>query len=308
MRDMTFVDNGRDGQEVRITLWYPAAEAGQDAAPDLSGAPYPLVIYSHGGFYDEGSHRQDHSQLAVHLATHGIAVVGVDHDDEDRALAFVDRPLDVLFAINQLDDLGESDLTGLLDVEKIGVMGMSQGTATTLQMGGARLDREYTDTWCDSHPWAIPCNVDPSIPERGQAALAEVGVTDENGLRYIPSDPRIQAVALMAPCFAPIFGERGLAAVNTPALILVTTSEEACDYEEETVSLLYPHLGSADRYLISFLGYHHAYLLTPDDRVNSLMAAFFGYYLQDRQDYAPYLSEEYVNSLERVVWGVYQSP
>lgn len=303
-RDMTYVDEDRDSQEMIIKMWYPAKDNTGDAAPDLGGAPYPVVIYSHGGYYDGFSHRNAHSSLALHLASHGFVVVGLEHNDVDHAEAFTDRPLDILSVIGQLDYLAENEFAGVLDMEKLGVMGMSLGTATTMQMGGAHLDFENATAWCAAHPDTYLCPPDPSVPERSRALMAEVGMVDENGLNYIPTDPRIRAVALMSPAFAPMYGERGLQSVNVPVLLLAGAHSEF--YEDGEISSIYQHLGSPERYLISFTNGDHGYLLAPRLRAREqLMAAFWGYYLQGRQDYAQFLTEAYVNSVPGLAWGVY---
>lgn len=302
--DIMFVDDARDSQEMMIKMWYPAKDNTGDAPPDLSGAPYPVVIYSHGAAYEIHNDRNSHSYLASHLASYGIVVVGVDHNDVDHAEAFTDRPLDILSVIDQLDYLAENDFAGVLAMEKLGVMGMSLGTATTMQMGGAHLDFDNASTWCAAHPNTYLCPPDPSVPERSRALMEEVGIVDENGLNYIPTDPRIRAVALMSPAFAPIYGERGLQSVNVPVLLLAGVHSEF--YEDGEISFIYQHLGSPERYLISFKDGDHGYLLLPHLRTREqLMTAFWGYYLQNRQDYAQFLTEAYVNSVEGIVWGVY---
>jgi predicted dienelactone hydrolase len=304
-REMSFIDDDRGGEEMIIKMWYPANDNTEDAAPDLSGAPYPVVIYSHGAAYEVPNNRNSHNYLALHLASYGIVVVGVDHNDVDQAEAFTDRPLDILSVIDQLDDLAVNEFAGVLDMEKLGVMGMSLGTATTMQMGGAHLDFENANTWCLAHPNTYLCPPDPSVPEKSRALMTEVGMVDENGLSYIPTDPRIRAVALMSPAFAPIFGQRGLQSVHVPVLLLAGAHSEF--YEDGEIPFIYQHLGSLDRYLISFKNGDHGYLLLPHLRAREqLMTAFFGYYLQGRQDYAPLLTEVFVNSIPGLAWGVYE--
>ena len=55
-RTIAFEDASRDNRRVSITVWYPAVrpegssstpfQVGPDRAPDLSGAPYPLILSS----------------------------------------------------------------------------------------------------------------------------------------------------------------------------------------------------------------------------------------------------------------------
>jgi predicted dienelactone hydrolase len=306
-RDMTFVDENRNGQEIVVTLWYPALEAVEDSAPDLSAAPYPAIVYSHGMYLDGGhDHRLAHASLSAHLASYGFVVAGVEHDDNDMALVFVDRPLDIMAVMDELSQLTDSDLAGLIDSERLGVMGMSGGTPTTLQLGGARVDWAYRDEWCTEHEFAYLCPPVESIPRRGREVFREFGVTDEDGLAYIPNDLHVRAIAAMSPGFAPLFGERGLATMDTPMLLMGATADETLHYQEEAV-YIYDHVGIADRYLISFVGYSHRSLLFADPRRDHFMTAFFGYYLQGREEYAQYLTADYVNSIEGLEWGPYQA-
>lgn len=41
------------------------------------------------------------------------------------------------------------------------------------------------------------------------------------------------------------------------------------------------------------------------ERMQHFATAFFGYYLQGRQDYAEYFSQEFVDQYEDLAWGVY---
>ena len=49
----------------------------QDAKPAPQGAPFPLVIFSHGGYM----FRQSSAYLVEHLASQGFAVIAPDHVD-----------------------------------------------------------------------------------------------------------------------------------------------------------------------------------------------------------------------------------
>lgn len=42
------------------------------------------------------------------------------------------------------------------------------------------------------------------------------------------------------------------------------------------------------------------------DRINHFVTAFFGRFLQGREDYAEYFSEDFVEQYEDLVWGVYK--
>jgi predicted dienelactone hydrolase len=110
----------------------------------------------------------------------------------------------------------------------------------------------------------------------------------------------------MAPEGAWLFGERGLLAANRPTLIIGATNDNINIYDLEAVDI-FEHLGTPDRMLISFIGEGHMmiYDAGPVERMEHFAAAFFGYYLQGRADYAGYFSEDYVAGHEDLAWGVY---
>ena len=86
------------------------------------------------------------------------------------------------------------------------------------------------------------------------AALMDETITaSADGLWQPLTDPRIRAVMPLAAEGWWLFGERGLAAVDRPTLMLVATGDEL--YSENV--LIHDHLGAPDRALISFVGPKH---------------------------------------------------
>ncbi|MEU8288289.1 acetylhydrolase [Micromonospora sp. NPDC048905] len=137
--------------------------AGHEGAPVRhSGRRLPVVLYSHGS----GSHRSDTTIVVQELASHGYAVVTVDHtydgvsefpdgrvtvqeDDFDSTPWTYTR--DVRFVLDQIADLAAgrnpdvdhtplpAGLGAALDLSRIGMFGWSKGgTATALTMGTDR--------------------------------------------------------------------------------------------------------------------------------------------------------------------------
>lgn len=110
-------------------------------APLASGAAKcPVVIHSHG----LSGTRQLSSQIAEELASHGYVVVAMDHTDcwgtefpDGRYLIGATRGdvsgrlKDVQFLVDQLAQLNSRDalFSGRLDLDRIGVYGMSMGGA-----------------------------------------------------------------------------------------------------------------------------------------------------------------------------------
>jgi predicted dienelactone hydrolase len=120
--------NGRASRELTGRIWLPA---------DKEGAPYPLVIYSHGYMsqYKEGDYILDF------LASHGYVAVSVDFPLSNGAapggpiLADVmNQPGDVSFLIDQMlarTKQADNGLYGMVDGNRIAAVGLSLGGLTT---------------------------------------------------------------------------------------------------------------------------------------------------------------------------------
>lgn len=152
---MTFVDTSRPTMPNRTypgapsrtlvtEIWYPTDAQPTAPAPETrdaplahAGAPYPLVIYSHGFT----SMRTGGAFLARHLASHGYVVGAPDfplsNGGAPGGATFLDlgnQPGDVHFLIDQLLALSadtQSALAGSIDAARIGLTGLSMGGSTT---------------------------------------------------------------------------------------------------------------------------------------------------------------------------------
>src|SRR5450432_92941 len=111
--------------------------------PDASGAPYPLLLYSHGLM---GSRWEDPG-VFLHLASHGFVVASIDHTCDSQPTCLIDRPLDILFVLDQLAGLSTGDLAGMIASDNAGVLGVSYGGYTALATTGARIDPDYFLNW-----------------------------------------------------------------------------------------------------------------------------------------------------------------
>ena len=116
------------------------------------------------------------------------------------------------------------------------------------------------------------------------------------------TDERIRAVMPMAGEGWWLFGERGLAAFDRPALVIAATGDEL--YAEN--ELMFRHLGTDDRSFIAMVGPGH--LIVMDEAAQSVFGhfatAFFGHRLAGREDYARYYSKEFVDLHPELRWGV----
>jgi hypothetical protein len=63
---------------------------------------------------------------------------------------------------------------------------------------------------------------------------------------------------------------------------------------------------SKDRYLVNVIGGDHNSIIYSTESHKTLMTIFFGYYLKGQEEYAQNLTEDYVNTLPGLSWGIYQ--
>jgi predicted dienelactone hydrolase len=293
---MDLVDSSRDDRDLQTIIFYPAVvadDAPRPYPPDTTGAPYPLIIYSHGFGGGPGELLSSFNRLV----SHGFVVAAVTHPDEnDGWKALVERPLDILFLLNQLTVLGEDNpLVGLIDTDNVGVMGTSYGGYTTISVGGARINMDYFTAWCAEHGAEIRdtycgTSADWDTVTAFHAERHPEEPADES-LWGAVTDDRIHAILPIVPCFGQLFGIEGLASVTLPTFIIAGTTDVTCPYEYDAV-YYYDHLASPERYLVSLENRDHGRTISTSDVIQQYATAFFGYYLQGETDYAPYLTPE----------------
>ena len=315
-RKYAFEDASRDNRPVGITVWYPAVQpegsggtklqVGTDRDPDLSGAPYPLILSS----------TKVASIFAPYLISHGFVWASVDRIDTYAQMnaEMIDQPLDILFALDQVVSGPPQGLEGMIDADRAGAIGYSFDGNNALVLGGARIDPAQYLAQCPnpeptteailSSTSAFGCGPaddwDNFADHAGKAITAS-----EDGLWQPMTDSRIRAVMPLAAEGWWLFGERGLAAVDRPTLMIVATQDG--QYPEN--ALIFEHLGTPDKALISFVGPGHMMVYNPEmvARMAHFAVAYFGYHLQGREDLAYYFSEEFVTQHDDLAWGVYEN-
>jgi predicted dienelactone hydrolase len=314
VREFSAEDASRDGRKVGVRVWYPAIdpEGGTGmrtislAEPDRSGAPYPLIVSS----------AKVGAILAPYLVTHGFVWAGVTRIDtySEYNAEMIEQPLDILFALDQVAANPPEELEGVIDAEHTGATGYSFDGTNALVLGGTRIDPEFYLAQCasaDATAEAIlslfPSRYQCAVADEWEAFAAHAGeaiTTSQDGLWQPMTDARIRAVMPLAGEGWLLFGDKGLAAVGRPTLILVATEDEL--YAEN--ALIYELLGTADKALISFVGQDHMMVYDPEmvARMAHFAVAFFGYHLQGREDLAYYFSEEFVSQFDDLAWGVHE--
>ena len=311
---LDFEDASRDNRPVGITVWYPALlpegssgtklQVGTNRDPDYSGAPYPLILSS----------AKMGEDVAPYVVTHGFVWAGVTRIDTYDQIneEMIDQPLDILFALDQVASGLPEELEGMIDADHAGAIGYSFDGNNALFLGGARIDPEHYLAQCPnpeptteailSFTSAFGCGPASAWDDFG-AHAGEAITASEDGLWQPMTDARIRAVMPLAAEGWWLFGERGLAAVDRPTLMIVATQDG--QYSENV--LIYEHLGTPDKAFISFVGPGHMMVYDPEmvARTAHFAVAFFGYHLQGREDLAYYFSEDFVAQHDDLAWGVY---
>ena len=278
------------GRTTPLTVWYPArnpagepeeitysmdiGDAGMkpfpvrgnallDAQPDTTGAPYPLVVYSHGLFL----YRQTAAYLAEHLASQGFVVIAGNHEDNWGTFgqpwdkSYVSRPADITAWIDFAEKLNAQggDLAGLIDSGHVGVAGHSFGGYTALAAAGARFDHNwFLDVLCPAGPLAP----DDILNECGWLRDKLPGMAAQAGLDAVPEglwpnwgDPRVDTIAITAP--ATRSGPAGNAAVTVPTLLLAGSADSIINVKLNANDT-YNTLGSPHKTLVMLENGGHA--------------------------------------------------
>ncbi len=232
----------------------------------------PLVVLSHGF----GADRYFLDYLAKHLASYGLTVVSVEHpgsnvqalldlpvdpeiaDSPSRLLPateFLDRPRDVSFVLDMLEQIseGNSFYKDVFNTEDVTLIGHSLGGYTGLALAGATLDLRSLRSFCQN---IQPLGVSPADWLQCAAVDLPEQVVDL-------SDSRIKQVMAMNPLVGRLFGEAGLSTVSVPTLLLTGTHDSVTPTLDQQLKP-FTQL-SGPKYLLAVIGGTHLSVGDPDN-------------------------------------------
>ncbi|HIK22323.1 MAG TPA: alpha/beta hydrolase [Thermosynechococcus sp. M3746_W2019_013] len=213
----------------------------------------PVVIVSHG----LGATRYSYRYLCQHLASHGFAVIALEHVGSSArqvmsfpmayvsprmaAQEFLDRPLDVTFVLNRLAAFPEQlyPWAGQLNLERVAVIGQSFGGYTALALAGARLDFQQLRRHC-TRTVLHSFNVSLLLQCQAQALPPKV---------YALEDARVQAVIAVNPITSALFSPESLGHLKAAVMLVAASNDTIAPPVEEQI---YPFtwLTGRDRYLV----------------------------------------------------------
>ncbi|GFE70514.1 alpha/beta hydrolase [Chroococcus sp. FPU101] len=275
----------------------------------------PVVILSHG----LGASPEYFEDVAEHLASYGFVAAIPQHTGSDapRKQAFldgyakevfdvnefIDRPKDISFLIDELERRNQSEFGGRLDTENVGVAGHSFGGYTALAVAGAEIAWDYLKSECDL-PYS-GLNVSLFLQCRALSLPRQT---------YSFRDPRVNAVLLKNPVESTIFGQKGLAKIQIPLMVVGGNFDPATPFVLEQVRT-FTWLTTPNKYLGLAEGQAHINISELDAGVTqglqaipklafadpNLLAsyrhpisiAFFEVYTANNAQFRPYLSSAY---------------
>lgn len=261
----------RGDRSLQVEIWYPAriptgteertvylsstpgtdrastveGKALRDAQP-VAGEAFPLVIVSHGY---PGS-RIFLSYLTENLASKGYVVAAIDHTDSVAgavrgfASTLLNRASDQLFAMHAIQNLstdGANFLHGLLDRDKVAIVGYSMGGYGALASAGAGYSRKsgvlnfvpggYLMDWTADSP--------------------KFQALDRSAIR---------AIVAIAPWGAQpphnAWDREGLAGIHIPSLFIAGDHDDVADFEHG-VKPAFEQAIHSERYLLVYENARH---------------------------------------------------
>ncbi|EAW33415.1 alpha/beta hydrolase [Lyngbya sp. PCC 8106] len=286
--------------------------------PQNSSKPAPTIVITPGLNSDFQSLRY----VAEHLASHGFATVGINFPESDNermkdALqgldtfpnpnAWMNQPKDVSLALDTLEKKmqSEANFQGKLDLENVGVLGHSLGGYTAIAIGGAEVQWEYVLEECAKLSNPNQINLNPALLWQCQ------GITETSPEADL-QDPRIKAVIAINPVTNPAFGNQGINEISVPIIFIAGSADIFAPSLPEQI-IPFAAINKENKYLIlvkngthlSFLqetgelpkfivgeGQNFAY-----DYLKSISLAFFNLYLNQQQEFEPYLTDTAIHNM-----------
>jgi predicted dienelactone hydrolase len=244
--------NASHSDELRITIWYPAASGATETPLDIGppGKPFytpgsaapnadfddarrrRVILLSHGF----GGSARIMGWFGTAMARRGYVVIAVDHPGNNGrdpmtvagAVLSWERPGDLKTAL----DAAKADPTigPHLDLNRLGAAGFSAGGFTSLVEAGARVDFGRFLKFCDAHPDDGICapQKEFQFPRSDAEALfaQPAGAAELTHAKDDLSVAGVKAVFVMAPAIVQSLDPQSLKTMRAPVAILLGDADK----------------------------------------------------------------------------------
>ncbi|MEM9905742.1 MAG: alpha/beta hydrolase [Cyanobacteria bacterium P01_D01_bin.44] len=302
---------------------------------DLSAVqgPIPVIVLSHG--YGDTRTNPGAVAAARSLAANGFVVALPEHVGSNKtyqdnllrglthesfeAMEFVDRPLDIRFLLDTLEQLNDPEFQGRLQLDRVGLIGHSFGGYTVLAAAGATVDIERLQQQCDLNAEIAPDNV--NIALLLECRLLELEALPDMIQQLTDgslADERVSHVFALAPV-SNLFGESGMGQIQIPVVIMGGAYDVASPIALEQL-VAFQGLTTPERYFYVGENLSHTPAMTRiilsvtnsnsdivenfneaeelfSSLIVSLAIAHGQVYLLDDESYRPYLTSAYVEAV-----------
>ncbi|WP_031293898.1 alpha/beta hydrolase [Leptolyngbya sp. Heron Island J] len=244
---------------------------------DLSAVsgPLPVMVFSHG--YGDTRTNPESVAAARSLAANGFVVAVPEHIGSNTAyqddlalglsresfdvMEFINRPLDIRFLLDTLEEKNKTDFQGRLQLDRVGLAGYSFGGYTVLATAGATIDVALLEEQCDLEADFVPDNV--NIALLIQCRLLELKAAPQILQQLTDgslADDRIASVFALSP-LSNLFGEKGMGNIQMPVVIVGGAYDIATPIVQEQLAA-FQRLTTAEKYFYLAENLSHTSALT----------------------------------------------
>ena len=273
----------------------------------------PVIVVSNG----LGAKRDRFNGLANYLASRGFAVAIPDHPGSDRrrqkaflrglyrenfdGTDYIDRPLDISYVLDELEQINRQDLNNQLDLQQVGIFGYSIGGTTALSLAGAEIDLAQLKQDCDRPLDLLNISI-----------LYQCRALELSPQQPSLKDKRIKAAFLFVPFGNSLFSPETLSQVSMPIMWQVVDRDFLTSLLTEQIPL-FDSSENSDRYLVVSENIPHSNVTLSNQQQSSqaeafdvartyqniLSLIFFKNYVAEEKEYQSYLSSEYIQAIEQ---------
>lgn len=237
--------------------------------------PIPIIIFSHG--YGDTRTNPELVAAARSLAANGFVAAVPEHIGSNKAyqdalarglsresfdvMEFINRPLDIHFLIDTLEEKNNTDFQGRLQLDQVGLAGHSFGGYTALATAGATADIGLLMQQCDLAADIVPDNV--NIALLIQCRLLELKGSPQVLQQLTDgslTDERIGLVFALSP-FSSLFGENGIGKIQIPVVIVGGAYDIATPIVQEQLAA-FQGLTTSEKYFYLAENLSHTSALT----------------------------------------------